>query len=155
MGFASQPWNACSRNDICLTLVSPHNLVFTYLRRNFVLCPMVGPCPSLTRPRRRLRNRARIGSSQSESKDSRCRAWLARPGIMQLRQSPHTTTWCTGSYVLQCRLFGHVVLGILHGLNYEKSGHNASTYKRIEQYPNPKRRSPIACPGRIRLTTYS
>jgi hypothetical protein len=29
------------------------------------------------------------------------------------------------------------------GLTYEKSGHKASTYRQIEQYPDPKRRGPI------------
>ena len=53
--------------------------------------------------------------------------------------------------LLQCRLFGHVVLGILHGLTYEKSGHKAHTYRQIEQYPDPKRRGPIAPEGFILL----
>ena len=55
------------------------------------------------------------------------------------------------SNLLQCRLFGHVVLGILHGLTYEKSGHKAHTYRQIEQYPDPKRRGPIAPEGFVLL----
>ena len=53
--------------------------------------------------------------------------------------------------VLQCRLFGHVVLDIFMGLTYEKSGHKASTYRQIEHYPDPKRRGPIAPEGFVLL----
>ena len=35
----------------------------------------------------------------------------------------------------------------------KKGGHKASTYRQIEQYPDPTRRS--HCSGRIRLTAYS
>jgi hypothetical protein len=34
----------------------------------------------------------------------------------------------------------------------KKGGHKASTYRQIEQYPDPTRRS--YCSGRIRPTTY-
>jgi len=34
-------------------------------------------------------------------------------------------------------------------LTYETSGHKASTYKQIEQYPDPKSRSPIAPQGSV------
>jgi hypothetical protein len=54
------------------------------------------------------------------------------------------------SVLLQCCL---CVLYILHGLSYEKGGHKASTYRQIEQYPDPTRRS--HCSGRIRPTSYS
>jgi hypothetical protein len=33
------------------------------------------------------------------------------------------------------------------GLTYEKSGHKASTYRQIKQYPDPKRRGPISLQG--------
>jgi hypothetical protein len=36
--------------------------------------------------------------------------------------------------MLQCCL---CVLYILHRLSYEKGGHKASTYRQIEQYPDP------------------
>jgi hypothetical protein len=36
-------------------------------------------------------------------------------------------------------------------LTYEKSGHKAHTYRQIKQYPDPKRRSPIAPEGFVLL----
>jgi hypothetical protein len=37
------------------------------------------------------------------------------------------------------------------GLTYEKSEHKASIYRQIEQYPDPKRRGPIALEGFVLL----
>jgi hypothetical protein len=54
------------------------------------------------------------------------------------------------TYLLQCCL---CFLYILHRLSYEKGGHKASTYRQIEQYPDPTRRS--HCSGRICPTAYS
>src|SRR5580700_11670763 len=36
-------------------------------------------------------------------------------------------------WVLQCRLFRHVVLDILHGIDLRNTGHKAPTYRQTEQ----------------------
>ena len=53
--------NFTERLLLLLLLIIIINLVYHRLRCTRVLCRPIGPRPSLTQPRRRLRNRARIG----------------------------------------------------------------------------------------------
>ena len=55
-------------------------------------------------------------------------------------------------FVLQCGLCVWSILSMID-CPTKKGGHKASTYRQIEQYPDPTRRS--YCSGRIRPTAYS
>ena len=49
-----------------------------------------------------------------------------------------------------------MILDILHGLTHENIGHKASTYRQIEQYPEPERQGSIDPPlGRMQPLRHS